>query len=128
VPMSHQPKKRILLVDDSSTALMIEKMLLGKASYDVITARDGDEAVKKAIAERPDLILMDVVMPTMTGLEACRALRAHDTTRATPIILVTTRGERETVEQGFASGCSDYVTKPINGLELLSKLRDHLAE
>jgi DNA-binding response OmpR family regulator len=121
-----QAKKRILVVDDSNTALMIEKMLLGKASYDVITARDGEEAVRKAIAERPDLILMDVVMPTMTGLEACRALRAHDTTKATPIILVTTRGERETVEQGYASGCSDYVTKPINGLELLSKLRDQL--
>jgi CheY-like chemotaxis protein len=123
-----QTKKRILLVDDSNTALMIEKMLLGKASYDVITARDGDEAVKKAIVERPDLILMDVVMPTMTGLEACRALRANESTKTTPIILVTTRGERETVEQGYASGCSDYVTKPINGLELLSKLRDQLGE
>ncbi|HEV3192158.1 MAG TPA: response regulator [Polyangiaceae bacterium] len=123
-----QTKKRILLVDDSNTSLMIEKMLLGKASYDVTTARDGDEAVKKAIVERPDLILMDVVMPKMTGLEACRALRAHGSTKTIPIILVTTRGERETVEQGYASGCNDYVTKPINGLELLSKLRDQLGE
>lgn len=124
----NESKKKILLVDDSNTALMIEKMLLGKASYDVITARDGHEGVQKALAERPDLILMDVVMPTMTGIQACRVLRGYDATRTTPIILVTTRGERETVEEGFASGCNDYVTKPINGLELLSKLRDQLGE
>jgi PleD family two-component response regulator len=121
-------KKRILLVDDSSTALMIERMLLGRASYDVSTARDGLEGVQKALEEQPDLILMDVVMPSMTGLEACRVLRSHESTKETPIILVTTRGERETVEEGFASGCNDYVTKPIDGLELLSKLRDQLGE
>jgi CheY-like chemotaxis protein len=121
-------RKKILLVDDSNTALMIERMLLNKASYDVITARDGHEGVQRALSERPDLILMDVVMPTMTGLQACRVLRSHDSTRETPIILVTTRGERETVEEGYASGCNDYVTKPINGLELLSKLRDQLGQ
>jgi CheY-like chemotaxis protein len=121
-------KKKILLVDDSSTALMIEQMLLNKAAYDVITARDGAEGVAKAAVERPDLILMDVVMPKMTGIEACRALRAQEATRTIPIILVTTRGERENVEQGFASGCNDYVTKPINGLELITKLRDQLGE
>jgi CheY-like chemotaxis protein len=124
----NEPKKKILLVDDSKTALMIEKMLLGKASYEVITANDGHEGVQKALSERPDLILMDVVMPTMTGLQACRVLRTHDATKTTPIILVTTRGERETVEEGYASGCNDYVTKPINGLELLSKLRDQLGQ
>jgi CheY-like chemotaxis protein len=123
-----QTRKRILLVDDSSTALMIEKMLLAKAPYEVITARDGHEGVRKAVTERPDLILMDVVMPTMTGLQACRAIRANAATRETPIILVTTRGEQENVEEGFASGCNDYVTKPINGLELLSKLRNTLGE
>lgn len=123
-----QTRKRILLVDDSSTALMIEKMLLAKASYDVITARDGHEGVQKAISEQPDLILMDVMMPTMTGLQACRAIRSHASTRTTPIILVTTRGEPQSVEEGFASGCNDYVTKPINGLELLSKLRNTLGE
>ena len=94
----------------------------------MITARDGREGVEKALVERPDLILMDVVMPTMTGLEACRVLRQNASTMRTPIILVTTRGESEGVEAGFASGCSDYVTKPINGLELLSKLRDQLGE
>jgi CheY-like chemotaxis protein len=121
-------KKKILLVDDSSTALMIERMLLSGAAYELITARDGKEAVDKAVAERPDLILMDVVMPNMTGVEACRELRSRDATKAIPIILVTTRGEAENVEKGYASGCNDYVTKPINGLELLSKLRSQLGE
>jgi CheY-like chemotaxis protein len=121
-------RKKILLVDDSRTALMIETLLLGKCAYDVITASDGDEGVRKAVSERPDAIVMDVVMPKMTGLEACRALRAHDVTRTTPIILVTTRGEQDVVEEGYASGCSDYVTKPINGLELLTKLRDQLGQ
>jgi CheY-like chemotaxis protein len=119
-------KKKILLVDDSSTALMIEQVLLSRMGYQIVLARDGKEAVAKATEERPDLILMDVVMPNMTGLEACRALRAGEATRSIPIVLVTTRGDCDTVEAGFASGCNDYVTKPINGAELLGKLRDQL--
>ena len=107
---------------------MIEQMLLSSTPYRILTARDGEEAVAKATAEAPDLILMDVVMPKMTGLEACRALRAQPSTMAVPIILVTTRGESTSVEAGFASGCNDYVTKPINRVELLSKLRDQLGE
>jgi CheY-like chemotaxis protein len=124
--VSTQAKKKILLVDDSSTALMIERMLLGGTSYELLTARDGREAVAKAQAEHPDLILMDVVMPNMTGLDACRALREDVATRAIPIILVTTRGETDNVEKGFASGCNDYVTKPINGIELLAKIKNQL--
>jgi CheY-like chemotaxis protein len=125
---SSRKKKKILLVDDSSTALMIEQMLLGKSAYDLLTARDGREAVETATRELPDLILMDIVMPHMTGLEACKALRSQASTKTIPIILVTTRGENENIETGFASGCNDYVTKPINGIELLTKLRDQLGE
>jgi CheY-like chemotaxis protein len=121
-------KKKILLVDDSSTALMIEQMLLSGTAYELVTARDGREAVAKAASEQPDLILMDVMMPHMTGIEACRAIRAQDGTSGIPIILVTTRGEGENVEKGFASGCNDYVTKPINGLELMTKLRNQLGQ
>src|ERR1700722_10084492 len=93
-------KKKILLVDDSSTALAIERMLLGNSAYQIVVARDGREAVAVAATERPDLILMDVVMPHMTGIEACQALRDQDVTRAIPIILVTTRGESENLEKG----------------------------
>jgi CheY-like chemotaxis protein len=118
--------KKILLVDDSKTALFVESMILKKGPYELVTASDGVEAVEKAVAERPDLILMDVVMPRMGGFEACQALRGCKDTQAIPIIMVTTRGEAANVESGFAAGCSDYVTKPINGVELLAKVRDRL--
>jgi DNA-binding response OmpR family regulator len=121
-------RKKILLVDDSSTILMIERMILTKGPYDLITASDGDEAVEKALAERPDLILMDVVMPRMNGFDACRRIREDEAVGDTPIIMVTTRGELENVETGFENGCNDYLTKPINGPELMAKLRNYLAE
>ena len=121
-------KQKILIVDDSSMALMAVQMLLRRTSYDVITARDGSEAVVKATRELPDLILMDAVMPHMTGIEACLALRAQVSTRLIPIILVTTRGEPCSVEKGYASGCNDHVTKPINGVELATKLHEQLGD
>ena len=120
--------KKVLLVDDSSTILMMEKMVLKKTQYQVVTATNGEEGVARAIAERPDVILMDVVMPRMNGFEAVRRLRQEEATREIPIIMVTTRGEAANVEAGFESGCNDYVTKPIDSIELLSKLRDHLGE
>jgi DNA-binding response OmpR family regulator len=119
-------KKKILLVDDSATILMMERMILNKFPFDLVTACDGEDAVTKAMAERPDLILMDVVMPKMNGFEACRRLREIESTRLTPIIMVTTRGEMQNVETGFGSGCTDYVTKPINAVELVAKVRNYL--
>jgi len=121
-------KKRILCVDDAETILMMERMILTKAGYDLLTAKDGQEAVTKAVAERPDLILMDVVMPKMNGFDACKQLRGLDATKSIPIIMVTTRGEAESLETGFTSGCDDYITKPINGLEVMSKVRSALGE
>src|SRR5574337_563176 len=117
-------RKRILLVDDSEVALMTERMILQRAGeYDLLYARNGRQAVEVARNAHPDLILLDVVMPEMTGFEACHALRQDDPTRGIPIILVTTRGEARNVETGFASGCNDYVTKPLNGVELIEKIR-----
>ena len=119
-------RKKILVVDDSRTALFMVTTILRKERYELVTASDGEEALAAAEAERPDLILMDVVMPRKTGFEACRELKRREDTRAIPIILVTTRGEGENVEAGFESGCNDYVTKPINAQELLTKVRDHM--
>jgi DNA-binding response OmpR family regulator len=120
-------RKKILLVDDSETILMMERMVL-QHSYDVITAKDGDAGVATAIEQRPDLILLDVVMPKIDGFHACRRLRREDATRSTPIILVTSRGEVSHMEQGFRCGCSDYITKPIDTLELLEKVKNCLGE
>ena len=121
-------RKKILVVDDSGTARMIEQMALGRSSYDVVQAKNGAEAVQVAKRELPDLILMDVMMPQMDGYEACRGIRAQEETRAIPVIMVTTRGEPLNVETGYRSGCNDYVTKPVNTLELLAKVRSLIGE
>lgn len=121
-------RKKILCVDDSSVILLMEKLILSNADYDLVTAATGGEAVTTAKRERPDLILLDVVMPVMDGFEACRHLRAADETRETPIIMVTTRSEAANVEQGYVTGCTDYVTKPIDTVELLTKVRNYLGE
>lgn len=118
-------RKKLLLVDDSTTALLMEQMILKtRSNFDLVIARDGHEAVQKTQTELPDLIVMDVVMPRMNGIEACQHIRRLAGTRHIPIILVTTRGEPENVEIGYASGCNDYVTKPINGAELITKIED----
>ena len=121
-------RKKILLVDDSSTVLLLHRMMLSHCGYELLTARDGQEALDKASSEHPDLIFLDVLMPRMDGFQACRALRARSETRDVPIILVTTRGEPHYVRQGFESGCTDYITKPFDGEELLAKVRSHLEE
>jgi len=94
----------------------------------LISAIDGKEAVDKAREEKPDLILMDIVMPRMTGLEACRVLKSDKETERIPVILLTTRGEEKYVQEGYASGCSDYLTKPVNDAELLDLLKAYLGE
>ena len=120
-------RKKILLVDDSKTVLMMERMLLSSQPFDIVTAADGQEGVEKALAERPALILMDVMMPRMDGVEACRRLRTHESMRDTPIVMVTTRGELESVQRGYENGCTDYMTKPINGVELLAKVKNYVS-
>ena len=121
-------RKKILLVDDSSTILMMEKFILRNDPYTIVTASNGEEAVQKASAENPDLILLDVVMPRMSGFEACRLIRDNDALKHIPIVMVTTRGEAANVETGWVVGCTDYVTKPINATELLAKVRSLLGD
>ena len=121
--------KKILLVDDSSTARLVTRMIFSqKSNYVLLSAVDGRDAVERARAEKPDLILMDVMMPRMTGLEACRVLKQDKETSNIPVILLTTRGEESFVQEGYASGCSDYLTKPVNNTELLDLLKAYLGE
>jgi len=121
--------KKVLLVDDSSTTLMIEEMILKQSTpYECVTAKDGLDAISRAVVENPDLVLMDVVMPRLNGFEACKRMRLEESLRNTPIILVTTRGEEEYVEAGFQSGCNDYITKQINSFELVTLLQGYLGE
>jgi len=115
---------KVLLVDDSSTALLMgETVLKQHTSYQIVTARDGAEAVRTALAEKPDLILMDVVMPNMDGFAACREIRRQEPLKGVSIVMVTSRGEPMNVEMGYQSGCNAYLTKPINATELLEMVR-----
>ena len=116
-------RKKILVVDDSTTVTLVQRMVLTRHAYDVVTATDGEEAIGVAMREHPDLILMDVVMPKMNGFDACKRIRRENSIQDVPIIMVTTRGEAANVERGFDSGCNEYVTKPINPTELLTKVR-----
>jgi CheY-like chemotaxis protein len=121
--------KKILLVDDSKTALMIERSILENCTpYRCVTAMDGKEALARVREEKPDLVLMDVVMPRMNGFETCRRMREQPDSREIPIILVTTRREESYTEAGFASGCNDYITKPIDSRELVELLHSYLGE
>lgn len=120
-------EKKLLLVDDSSTTLLMEEMLFRThTKFKLVVARNGEEAVRKALAEMPSLILMDIVMPKMDGFAACREIRKHPALKRVPIIMVTSRGESWNVEEGFESGCNDYVTKPINGAELIEIVNGYL--
>ena len=124
--MRQSMNKKILLVDDSPTAILWQRMILEEDQYEIVVANDGEEGLRLARTERPDLVLLDVTMPRMNGFEALRALRADDDLRDTPIIMVTTRGGTPDVMEGYESGCSEYVTKPLDGAELLMKVRSYL--
>ena len=120
-------EKKLLLVDDSSTTLLMEEMLFRThTKFQLVVARNGEEAVRKALAEMPSLILMDIVMPKMNGFAACREIRKHPALKRVPIIMVTSRGESWNVEEGFESGCNDYVTKPFNVAELIEIVNGYL--
>jgi len=119
--------KTILLVDDSATSRMKSRMILGKQlGYEFISACDGKEGVEVALSRNPDLILMDVEMPRMGGLEACRTLRQNTATKHTPIILLTMRGEEAAVKAGLDSGCNEYMLKPVNEEKLVAVLKKYL--
>jgi CheY-like chemotaxis protein len=120
-------RKRILLVvDDSPTAILWHRLLLEDEGYQVLTAADGAEGVDVARAHLPELVLLDVIMPRMNGFEACRALRDDHRTRDIPVLMITTRSEMQNVLEGFESGCNEYITKPVDRVELLTKVRSYL--
>lgn len=117
---------RILIVDDLPENLDILGGLLEPEGYAIETARDGQEALEKALDHPPDLILMDVSMPRMTGFEACRRLKAHERTQLVPIVLVTGLGARDDRIAGIAAGCDDFLTKPVDFEQLIARTRSAL--
>ncbi|MBP3482886.1 MAG: response regulator transcription factor [Alistipes sp.] len=104
---------RILLVDDETDILEFVGYNLAKEGYEVYTATDGAEAIEKAVKYRPHLILLDMMMPVMDGLQTCRALRGKPETADTRIVFLSALGEEENQLSGFGAGADDYIAKPI---------------
>jgi len=115
------PPKRILVVDDAKTSVLAASIPLKSAGYEVLIANNGRAGIITAMAERPDLILLDVVMPEMDGLTALRELRREPATREIPIILATSRPEM--LEQEVLPRWDDCIAKPVKADLLLAKVR-----
>jgi len=120
--------KKILLVDDAGTMLLLEQMVLHSPGSQILMAKDGEAGVRAALSHRPDLILLGTDLPRMDASEVCRQLRAHETTREIPVVLLIPRGEDENVEEGFPFGANGSIIKPIDHIELLSKVRNFLGD
>ena len=119
-------KQKILVVDDDEMTTELAKTFLEKHGFAVVIAKDGDEAIQLAHAEVPNLILLDVMLPTVDGFEVCKRLRSHDSFKKTPILMFTARGFSSDVEQGQAAGADEYIVKPFSGKALVATTRKHL--
>jgi DNA-binding response OmpR family regulator len=117
------PQPRIVVADDEPDVRELIAYRLGRSGYEVIEARDGEEALRLALAEPPDLAVLDVMMPKLDGYELTRRLRAEEATRRVPVILLTARAQEDDVSQGFAAGADDYLKKPFNPDELVARVR-----
>jgi DNA-binding response OmpR family regulator len=120
--MSHT----ILIADDEPNILISLEFLMKREGYVVKLARDGQEAVEAIIAYRPDLVLLDVMMPKKTGFDVCQEVRAHDQVKDTCILMLTAKGRDTDVAKGLALGVNAYMTKPFSTKELVEKVKSLL--
>jgi two-component system sensor histidine kinase/response regulator len=119
-------KPRILVVDDITKNLQVVGTMLRNEGYDVMPATSGAQALERVRTELPDLILLDLMMPEMDGLDVCLRLKSDPATQQLPVIFLTASNEMEHLVKGFEAGAVDYVTKPFNAPELLARVRTHL--
>ena len=117
----------ILVVEDQADNRQILRDLLGNAGFDLVEAENGEEALAAVAKHRPDLILMDIQLPTMDGYEATRRIRANPEMKDVPIIAVTSYALTGDDAKALAAGCNAYVTKPYSPRALLAKVREYLA-
>jgi class 3 adenylate cyclase len=117
----HAPP-RILVVDDNPNNVDILKVRLESHGYEIITAMDGTDALSRALADSPDLILLDVMMPRVDGLEVCRRLKADRALPFTPIVIITAKSEAKDVIAGLGAGADEYLTKPVDHAALVARV------
>ena len=120
------PSSRILVVDDVPVNIQLLVTYLAAEGYDVVSAKDGYDAMKAVKEHQPDLILLDVMMPKMNGFKVCEVIKSDDATKFIPVILVTALNELEDKVKGMNSGADDFLAKPFNKLELLVRVRSLL--
>jgi DNA-binding response OmpR family regulator len=113
----------VLAADDDEDILELVAFRLERSGYTVLRARDGQEALDLALEARPDLAVLDVMMPKLDGFELTRRLRAEEATRRMPIILLTARAQDTDVDQGFDAGADDYIRKPFSPQELRTRVQ-----
>ena len=114
------PGKKIMAVDDERHIVRLIQVNLERSGYQVVTAFDGQEALRKVETEKPDVIVLDVMMPKMDGFEVLKRLQANPDTREIPVIMLTAKAQDADVFRGWSSGVSAYLTKPFNPLELIT--------
>lgn len=118
-------KKKILIVDDEPQIVELVQVMLGD-EYEYIEANSGNEALEKARSEKPDLILLDIMMPDMDGYQVCQRLRADPATKDIVIAMVSAKKEDHDILQGIDVGAIAYITKPFDGFELSEKVKELL--
>lgn len=118
--------KKILVIDDLPENVFMLQDRLEHEGYEVITAYNGSTGIEKALSELPDLILLDVMMPDITGIEVCRRLVNDPATKDIPIILVTAKSGADDTKEGLEAGAFDYIKKPFNRIELLARVKSAL--
>lgn len=116
-------QRKILVVDDERHIVRLIQVNLERNGYQVVSAFDGKDALKKVEAERPDLVVLDVMMPHMDGFEVLKRLQANPATRGIPVVMLTAKAQDIDIFKGWSSGVSAYLTKPFNPLELITFIK-----
>ena len=119
---------RILVVDDEIYIVHILDFSLGMEGYEVVTALDGEEGLQKAIEFKPDLIVLDIMMPKMDGYETCKALKADERTKSIPVILLSAKGRNVDMQTGYDVGADEYITKPFSPRKLVDRINAMLGQ
>jgi DNA-binding response OmpR family regulator len=114
--------KKILVIDDEPLVVEVLKIRLEMNNYEVITASDGVDGIESAIREKPDVIILDIIMPALDGYQVCRKLKENRKTNAIPVIMLTALGQSAEKEKGYSSGAYAYIFKPFDDEELLNSI------
>jgi two-component system alkaline phosphatase synthesis response regulator PhoP len=121
-------KGKILVVDDEIYIVHILDFSLGMEGYDVVTALDGEQALDKLKSEKPDLIVLDIMMPKLDGYEVCKAIKSDPATKQIPVILLSAKGRNVDQKMGFDVGADDYITKPFSPRKLVERINQLLGQ